>query len=318
MRLKRQILIAVSFVAVVVAISSVYSEDPFIKLRMVEVSSRQFDFFVDNMNYCPYQLQVRIPLPEGFQATTNLPYRTIVRIGETNRFLFSVFTTRRMNIRPSFDYNAWFGDPAEANPTEGLMYVLPFEDNTSHRMTQGYDGGFSHSGWVEYSLDFSMDINTPVCAARNGVVVAVKSDSSVGGGSRRYRGKANFITLYHSDGTFTQYHHLRHNGSAVKVGDHVEAGQVIGFSGSTGWSTGPHLHFMAYKPVNLGEQTFPTLFVGSNVEPFAVRTRKTYVSYHYTNMVYNVAKNTQIDTNRGAFLANNTNVNSETNYTGGY
>ncbi len=54
---------------------------------------------------------------------------------------------------------------------------------------------------------------------------------------------ANSVTIDHGDGTVTTYKHLYANTITVRAGDHVKQGQVIGLSGSSGCSTGPHLHF---------------------------------------------------------------------------
>jgi murein DD-endopeptidase MepM/ murein hydrolase activator NlpD len=62
---------------------------------------------------------------------------------------------------------------------------------------------------------------------------------------------ANFINLYHPDkNVYTQYVHLRQNGSLVEVGDRVLAGHPIGISGATGWTSKPHLHFNVVRMEN--------------------------------------------------------------------
>ena len=83
------------------------------------------------------------------------------------------------------------------------------------------------------------------CAAKSGTVIAVNNscshnyakNSSCGCGG----GYGNYVIISH-DGTYsTLYGHL--SSAAVSVGQYVEQGQVIGYIGSTGWSTGAHLHF---------------------------------------------------------------------------
>lgn len=56
----------------------------------------------------------------------------------------------------------------------------------------------------------------------------------------------NYIVIFHSDGTFAEYRHIKMNGSMVKVGDRVEIGQLIAESGNVGYSKRPHLHFAVY------------------------------------------------------------------------
>ena len=55
--------------------------------------------------------------------------------------------------------------------------------------------------------------------------------------------RANYVRIVHDDGSMGVYAHLDYNGVIVRPGQQVEAGQQIGRSGNTGFSTGPHLHF---------------------------------------------------------------------------
>jgi murein DD-endopeptidase MepM/ murein hydrolase activator NlpD len=81
-------------------------------------------------------------------------------------------------------------------------------------------------------VDFADPAGTPVQAAGGGIVVAAATGRI---------GYGNYVVVAHGHGVETLYGHL--DGLGVAVGDSVVAGQVIGFEGSTGFSTGPHLHF---------------------------------------------------------------------------
>ena len=73
----------------------------------------------------------------------------------------------------------------------------------------------------------------------------VENDFAKAGLNReRYGGRANFIRILHEDGTMALYAHLREEGALVRVGQRVRGGQQIGLSGNTGFTTGPHLHFV--------------------------------------------------------------------------
>lgn len=135
------------------------------------------------------------------------------------------------------------GDPS-ARPLD-FEYLLPLKQ-TGFRIDQGFGGGFSHGdAQNRYAVDFAADIGTPVLAAREGVVMQVENDFAKAGLSReKYGGRANFIRILHDDGTMALYAHLREEGALVRVGQRVRAGQQIGLSGNTGFTTGPHLHFV--------------------------------------------------------------------------
>jgi len=113
----------------------------------------------------------------------------------------------------------------------------------------------NHSG-----IDIPAPKNTKICAARGGVVTT----SVYGSGA--YWSYGNYVVINHGDGTSTLYAHM--NSRAVKEGAVVKQGQVIGYVGTTGRSTGYHLHFEIRKnnvrvdPVNY----FPnmTLYARSN------------------------------------------------------
>jgi len=130
---------------------------------------------------------------------------------------------------------------------------LPYKEGTSHKVVQGYGGRFSHKH--KAALDFRMDEGTPVYAARGGEVYSYKDNSDEGGPLPRYDKKANYIIIIHSDGSFGCYWHLQKNGVAIKNGK-VAKGQLIGYSGSTGFVLRPHLHFAVKRRLNYEENSF--------------------------------------------------------------
>ena len=80
-------------------------------------------------------------------------------------------------------------------------------------------------------IDISGNSGSSILAADSGTVAIATYSSSYG----------NYVMIYHSNGTSTLYAHM--SSMAVSAGDSVTQGQTIGYVGSTGWSTGPHLHF---------------------------------------------------------------------------
>jgi murein DD-endopeptidase MepM/ murein hydrolase activator NlpD len=135
----------------------------------------------------------------------------------------------------------------DADHDDGYLYRLPYADDVSFRIIQGYDAKLSHRGAERFTLDFGMPIGTPVHAARNGVVVLVE-DSHDSGCAREQCGQfANFVVVLHSDGTTGEYFHLERGSVQVRPGEHVARGQWLARSGNTGFSTAPHLHFGVYR-----------------------------------------------------------------------
>lgn len=88
-------------------------------------------------------------------------------------------------------------------------------------------------GKMHTGVDFAVGQGTTVHAAEAGTVILAEW----------YGGYGNAVIVDHGGGMWTLYGHLRTGGTAVKVGDHVSRGEKLAESGSTGQSTGPHLHF---------------------------------------------------------------------------
>ncbi len=119
----------------------------------------------------------------------------------------------------------------------------------TERVRVSYKESPAHVGALRHSVDFIVAKGTPVYAAADGVVVDLKQDSSRGGESKEFEPAGNYIEIKHDHDEYSEYEHLRLNGACVAKGETVRRGQVIGYTGATGWLAhlGPHLHFMVGK-----------------------------------------------------------------------
>jgi murein DD-endopeptidase MepM/ murein hydrolase activator NlpD len=161
-----------------------------------------------------------------------------------------------------------------AKHDEDFVYELPYEEGHSFRVCQGYGGAYSHTGLSHYSLDFRMAERTPVCAARSGVVMKSSGQFSQGGAESVYQGKENRVDILHEDGSVASYLHLVRGGALVQRGQHVTAGEVIGSSGNTGWSSYPHLHFHVVGGSE--SQQLPTKFRTAGYSAVYLKEGKSY------------------------------------------
>ncbi len=121
------------------------------------------------------------------------------------------------------------------------IYYLPYAKGTKFLLIQAYNSKMSHT--KELSLDFKMKQGSKICAAREGIVISLKEDSDAGGLNDAYLNEGNHIVIRHNDGGTAMYWHLRKDGVVVNAGDTIKKGQLIGYSGNTGYSAFPHLHF---------------------------------------------------------------------------
>jgi len=126
------------------------------------------------------------------------------------------------------------------------VYALPFRKKDLVKALSDPRAHFAH---FRHAIDFILPEGSRILAPRAGKVIDIKVDSRQGGAEPKYDDikYVNYLTLQHSDGEYSQYIHLKHKGSLVKLGQKVKSGQPIALSGNTGFSTTPHLHFMVFK-----------------------------------------------------------------------
>ena len=125
-------------------------------------------------------------------------------------------------------------------------YASPLQPQQSYPIVQGVNGKFSHFGASKYALDFGASEGTPVLAARGGIVIDTKRNGRKGGPTPDFAKHANYVAILHDDGTTGEYYHLKYEGVVVKREQRITQGQLIGYTGNTGFSSLPHLHFGVY------------------------------------------------------------------------
>lgn len=189
----------------------------------------------------------------------DLDFQREVHPGDEFEMVFDVLTDERGNVirRGDVLYAALNG---KAVSKSFYRYTTPDEDVTDYFQANGESstkflmktpingarlssrfGKRRHpiSGYTRLhkGTDFAAPRGTPVYAAGNGVVERAS----------RYGGYGHYIRVRHAKGYKTAYAHLSRYARGVKSGRSVRQGQIIGYVGSTGASTGPHLHYEVYK-----------------------------------------------------------------------
>lgn len=134
------------------------------------------------------------------------------------------------SVPPTYRPNS-SGTAGSPNTVEGITWLIPcnytrFSSPFGWRIHPVYGDRRFH-----YGVDLAAPSGTPIVATRSGKVTSTTYDSSSG----------YYVVINHGDGFESKYLHMTHY--IVSPGQQVTAGQVIGYVGSTGASTGPHLHF---------------------------------------------------------------------------
>jgi len=129
---------------------------------------------------------------------------------------------------------------ANGNYVERHEFVRPVKKGT-YRVSSRFTKKRWHPILKKYrahlGIDYAAKRGTPIYSAGDGKIVFAS----------KTRGYGNLVKIQHKGGYLTLYAHMKKFAKGVKVGNRVKIGQNIGFVGTTGLSTGPHLHFGLYK-----------------------------------------------------------------------
>ena len=180
-----------------------------------------------------------------------------IRTGDKFEIYYEVFTDEKNIVRKTgkIIYASMF-----VNNKELALYNFKFKDEVGYydvdgksvvktlmktpingaRLSSSF--GFRKHPILGYNklhqgTDFAAARGTPIMASGSGVVLR----------AQKYKGYGNYVSIRHNSTYVTAYGHMSKFGRAIKKNARVSQGQIIGYVGSTGLSTGPHLHYEVIK-----------------------------------------------------------------------
>jgi len=119
--------------------------------------------------------------------------------------------------------------------------------------------------WLHNGVDYAAPMGTPVVSSADGTVIHKGWKGGHPTPTGNNGGYGNTVMIRHANGFKTLYGHLSAYAKNIYVGKRVNQGEVIGYVGSTGWSTGPHLHYTIYmhdkaiNPLSLNNVSGPPI-----------------------------------------------------------
>ncbi len=182
----------------------------------------------------------------GNNITTTTKNETFIVASPKENKLFNTVHPKDPYQEWSFNYDTKVSTGDLLNKKDHVYaYALPFETNKSVFIMQGPFSGKTHTGINAY--DFGLKSGEKIYSSRKGKVIFIKDDSNENCFNESCKEKANSIAIIHEDGTIALYGHLKFHGVIVKSNQEVEEGELIGYSGNTGFSNGAHLHFEIFS-----------------------------------------------------------------------
>ena len=238
------------------------------------------DYLVSAVNDGPAPISVVVnPSGENFASDRIWPVTAIVPPFTTVALARARAKDRDgAPFKHRFVYSYHYGR-LDAAHDDATSYRLPFADGQEFMVSQGHGGVLTtHNDRASMNaVDFDLPLGSAVLAARAGVVVDVTLHHRDGGNDIRLRDKANTVSIVHDDGTVAEYAHLAPGVPLVTLGQRVNTGDLLAYSGNTGYSTGPHLHFSVSRPVvndgKVSRESLPVLFwTDDSAQRFQART----------------------------------------------
>jgi murein DD-endopeptidase MepM/ murein hydrolase activator NlpD len=214
-----------------------------------------------NHYHGPAQIELRLTEAQNVVSSPPLPARFVIP-GDSELGLVQ-FGPRDPSQPFSYRlaYSLVPGAPSAELPDD-LAFYPPFARDRRFPISQGLDDAQTHQDAANrYAVDIVMPIGTPVFAARGGVVMDSEQQyPDTGREEERYLDQANFVRIAHDDGTMAVYAHLQRDSLRVVPGMRVPAGHWIANSGNSGYSSGPHLHFVIQMNIDMALESLPISF----------------------------------------------------------
>jgi murein DD-endopeptidase MepM/ murein hydrolase activator NlpD len=234
----------------------------------------------ENTFFGPVQLAFRINAIDNVAEST--PRRGVEVLPPRSQTELVVVGKAVDYVTLRFDTEFEFlpGEPGiEHRPTQ--PYRLPYSLASTVRVSQTFPEMTTHTDPAsQHAVDFVMDVGTDVFAAREGIVIEVASDFFESGTSLAVDGpRANIVRVLHDDGTMALYVHLNWNTIRVVPGQRVRRGEYLADSGNTGFSTGPHLHFVVQRNSGGALVSVPLEFAGPTGGPVTLASGQSYTAY---------------------------------------
>lgn len=220
--------------------------------------SPEYIFF--NEIWGPVEIELTLPVSENVASEPALPARFILDGQKEQHLLKIQADDPSQSYRFQLAYKSMIGPPLTDLP-DPVDYFPPFPMDMEFGISQGFDNDQTHNTPPsQYAVDIVMPIGTPVTAARAGRVIDLEDDFHGAGQSDRFLARSNQVRILHDDGTMAVYAHLQPNSLQVRPGQMVGTGQWLANSGNTGFSSGPHLHFVIQLNVGMELESLPFRF----------------------------------------------------------
>lgn len=218
----------------------------------------EYVFF--NNIWGPIEIEFNLPIAENVVSDPQLPARFVLEGQAEERLLKIKAEDPGKSFRYQMAYKTMIGPPLDDLPAP-VDYFPPFPMEMEFVISQGFDNDQTHNTPPsQYAVDIVMPIGTPVMAARAGRVIDLEDDFHGAGQSDRFMARSNQVRVLHDDGTMAVYAHLQPNSLKVRPGQLVGTGQWLANSGNTGYSSGPHLHFVIQLNVGMALESMPFRF----------------------------------------------------------